>query len=109
MRRRTFLYSSAAVGGVLLVTGRSLSGPVATDAIGDQVQTVPSGQLPDFAGPRMPRAQQLYRYVVEHADELRYIPCFCGCYRFGHASNRNCYIKSFNRNGTITFTSHAAT
>ena len=108
MRRRRFLYGAAA-GGVLLVTRRSLAGPVTTDAIGDQVQTVPKGQLPDFAGPGTPRARELYRYAVEHGDELRYIPCFCGCYRFGHKNNRDCYMKSFNRDGTITFTSHAAT
>src|SRR5207302_2315353 len=82
MRRRRFLCGAAA-GGVLLVTRRSLAGPVTTDAIGDQVQTVPKGQLPDFAGPGTPRARELYRYAVEHGDELKYIPCFCGCYRFG--------------------------
>ena len=53
--------------------------------------------------------QRLYRYAVEHGDELQYIACFCGCYRFGHKSNRDCYVKAFNAGGTLTFTSHAAT
>ena len=81
--------------------------PVTTDAIGDQVQRLPKGQLPEFAGTG--DTQRLYRYAVEHGDEVQYIPCFCGCYRFGHKSNRDCYIKSFNPDGTLTFTSHAAT
>ncbi len=47
--------------------------------------------------------------AVDHGDELQYIPCTCGCTRFGHKSNRDCYIKAFNKDGTLTFTSHAAT
>jgi hypothetical protein len=81
--------------------------PVTTDAIGDQVQTLPRGQFPVFAGTDEVRG--LYRYAVEHGDELQYIPCFCGCGRFGHTSNRDCYIKALNSDGTLTFTSHAAT
>ena len=109
MRRRTFIYGAAMTAGALLVPGRSPGGPVTTDAIGDQVQTLPKGQLPEFAGPRTPETQRLYRYAVERGDELQYIPCFCGCGSFGHKSNRDCYIKAFNRDGTVTFTSHAAT
>ena len=109
MNRRAFVYGAAMAGGTLMLSRGALGGPVTTDAIGDQVQTVPRGQLPEFAGPGTPGIQQLYRYAVEHGDELQYIPCFCGCYRFGHKSNRDCYIKSSNRDGTMTFTSHAAT
>jgi len=91
-------------------TGRSaLAGPVTVDKIGDQVQTLPRGQLPDFAGPGTPGIRALYQYAVEHGDELQYIPCFCGCGRFGHRSNRDCYVKAFNRGGSVTYTSHAAT
>lgn len=88
---------------------RTTGGPVTVDKIGDQVQTVPRGQLPDFAGPGTPEIRSLYAYALEHGDDLRYIPCFCGCVNFGHTSNRDCYIKASNRDGTLTFTSHAAT
>jgi len=81
--------------------------PVSTDAIGDQVQTLPRGRYPVFAGTG--EIRELYRYAVEHGDELQYIPCFCGCGRFGHTSNGDCYVKAFNADGTLTFTSHAAT
>jgi len=36
------------------------------------------------------------------------MPCTCGCERFGHVSNRSCYIKG-EPAGQVTFTSHAAT
>lgn len=113
MNRRAFMYGGAAAiaagaGAWHLMASRSVgAGAVTTDAIGDQMQTLPRGQYPQFAGGG--DIQTLYRYAVEHGDELRYVPCFCGCYRFGHTSNRDCYIKAANRNGTLTFTSHAAT
>jgi hypothetical protein len=47
--------------------------------------------------------------VRKHGDDLRHIPCFCGCNRFGHRNNRDCYIKSVEAGGAITFTSHAST
>lgn len=116
MKRRTFLSGAAAMTGLLVLPSRSRGGPVTTDEIGDQVQTLPRGRLPDFARPGVPGAGRLYRdsaaeyrFAVDHGDELRYIPCVCGCVRFGHTSNRDCYVKSFNKDGTITFTSHAAT
>jgi len=46
---------------------------------------------------------------VDHGDELQYIACTCGCARVGYKNNRACYIKSVNKDGTLTFTSHAAT
>jgi hypothetical protein len=113
MNRRWFLYGGgaavvAAAGAAGLLASRADQGsPVTVDAIGDQVQTVPRGQLPRFASTA--DTQRLYRYAVEHGDELQYFPCFCGCYQFGHVSNRDCYIKAVNGDGTLTFTSHAAT
>ena len=107
MNRRTFMSGTLVTAGSLLLSRRSLAGPITVDAIGDQVQTVAKGQLPEFAGTG--ETQRLYRYAVEHGDELQYIPCFCGCGKFGHKSNRDCYVKASNRDGSLTFTSHAAT
>jgi hypothetical protein len=79
---------------------------VTTDTAGDFVQTLPRTDLPQFADTQDLR--RLYRYAVEH-EELRGIPCYCGCADIGHRSNRDCYVKSMNADGTLTFTSHAAT
>lgn len=113
MRRRAFLYGAGAAAATGLAGWQfwasryRTTGTVTTDAIGDQVQRLPRSELPEFA--RSGNIQPLYRYAVERGDELRYIPCFCGCARFGHESNRDCYIKTLHGDGTVTFTSHAAT
>jgi hypothetical protein len=112
MNRRTFLLGAVLAGGAvgawrLWATGSGFAEQVTTDAIGDQVQRLPKGQLPQFT--MTADTRRMYRYAVDHGDELQYMPCFCGCYRFGHNSNRDCYVKSFNADGTVTFTSHAAT
>ena len=107
MRRRAFIGIAASGIGLLFIPGRILAGSVTRDAIGDKVQTLPKGELPEFA--RTSDTRRLYQYAVDHGDELQYIPCTCGCVRAGHKSNRDCYIKSFNKDGTLTFTSHAAT
>lgn len=115
IKRRAFFYGAGATAIGALTTWQlwptrsetAAAAPVTTDAIGDRIQTLPRGQIPGFAG--RGEIAGLYRYAVEHGDELQYIPCFCGCGRFGHKSNRDCYIKSFNPDGTLTFTSHAAT
>src|SRR5438552_10217584 len=109
MKRRAFLGIAASSVGLLWGSRRLLAGPVTTDAIGDMVQTVPKGELPQFAGAGTPDIRRLYQYAVDHGDELQYIPCTCGCARVGHKSNLACYIKSVNKDGTLTFTSHAAT
>ncbi len=80
--------------------------PVTLDAIGDQVQTRPSGALPVFAEPGDMAA--LYRFAHARGDVLKWMPCTCGCARLGHTSNRSCYIKAEGA-GRTTWTSHAAT
>jgi len=90
--------------GGLVVSGvaaprEALAGPVTVDQYGDSVQTVPRGELPEFARGG-PDAGRLYHFATDHAGDLEYIPCFCGCKNIGHRSNRDCYIKSFNRDVT---------
>jgi Protein of unknown function with PCYCGC motif len=79
---------------------------VTIDAIGDENQTVPRGQLPLFAAKG--DLGRLYGFAVENADTLTWMPCTCGCNKFGHTSNRSCYVKD-ERGDRVTFTSHAAT
>lgn len=85
---------------------RASAQPVTVDSIGDQNQTVPRGQLPVFAAKG--DAARLYAFAVEHGETLAWMPCTCGCERFGHTSNRACYVKAEHPD-RITFTSHAAT
>lgn len=110
LSRRDVLLSAVGMlaAGVGLSVRDSLAGSVTTDEHGDRVQTVPRGELPEFVRGK-PDAGRLYRFATEHAGDLEYIPCFCGCKDIGHRSNRDCYIKSFNRDGSATYTSHAST
>lgn len=101
------------LGGLLLggalPAQQALAGPVTTDQYGDQNQTLPRRETPQFATSRGLNVQELYRFAVEQGQDLESIPCYCGCGGIGHRSNRACYIKNENRDGTVTYTSHAAT
>lgn len=49
-----------------------------------------------------------YSWASEHHDELKYFPCFCGCYdSVGHVSNSDCYYKRGNENRILAFDQHA--
>ena len=100
------LFGGLVLGGVVSVR-ESLAGPVTTDRYGDMVQTVPRGELPEFAR-GVPDTGSVYRFATDHAADLEYIPCFCGCKNIGHRSNRDCYVNSFNSDRTVTYTSHGA-
>ena len=110
LNRRDMLFRF--LGGLILSGAVSvreaLAGPVTTDRYGDRVQTVPRGELPEFAR-GVPDTASVYRFATDHATDLEYIPCFCGCKNIGHRSNRDCYIQSFNQDGTVTYTSHGST
>ena len=79
---------------------------VTKDEVGDEVQTVPRGQVPAFADEGDGAA--LYRFATTRGDVLRWMPCTCGCAQIGHTSNRSCYIKGETET-SVTYTSHAAT
>lgn len=36
----------------------------------------------------------MYAYAARRPDVLQYMPCYCGCERQGHRSNRDCFVKS---------------
>ena len=79
---------------------------VTKDEVGDEVQTVPRGQVPVFAAEG--DGGSLYRFATTRGDVLRWMPCTCGCAQIGHTSNQSCYIKAETET-SVTYTSHAAT
>ncbi len=64
--------------------------------------------LPDFVKEAPSAVKEAYQYAAAHPDELAKYPCYCGCGKMGHTSNRSCYIKEIAANGSITFDNHAA-
>lgn len=107
MRRALLLVLALALlGGGVAWWLSAAAQPVTVDSIGDENQTVARGKLPVFAAKG--DAAKLYTFAIENRDLLSAIPCTCGCERFGHTSNRSCYVKA-ERDDQVTFTSHAAT
>ena len=53
--------------------------------------------------------QQAYQFAVANPEALKHIPCYCGCNSLGHMNNTDCYVKTFNPDGTVAeFENHAA-
>lgn len=69
----------------------------------------PNGDLakvvwPDYVTEAGGDVKELYEFQVTHGELMRYMPCFCGCGRDnGHRSNRDCFIKAVNPDGTVEF------
>jgi hypothetical protein len=75
----------------------------------------PNGDLskvvwPDFVLDAGPEVKRLYEFQVENGDLMRYMPCFCGCGgNAGHRSNRDCYVREVNPDGSVIFDAMAPT
>jgi len=65
-------------------------------------------EMPDFVKNASASVREAYAFAIQNPHDLETIPCYCGCGNMGHKSNLNCYIKSIDQNGKITFDNHAA-
>jgi hypothetical protein len=60
--------------------------------------------LPDNLGysPRpVDYVRVVYTFAAQHADLLKYVPCFCGCERLGHHANDECFIARRSATGKV--------
>jgi hypothetical protein len=64
--------------------------------------------MPDFVHKASAIAQEAYRFAKANPHEMEKYPCYCGCVKFGHTSLRDCFIKSIDAAGKVTFDDHAA-
>jgi Protein of unknown function with PCYCGC motif len=103
-------------------TESTTSAPTATEPAGfDErfaqygVADEPNGDLakvvwPDYVLNAPPEVKELYEFQVTHGDLMRWMPCFCGCGQSaGHRSNRDCYIRRVNADGSVVFDPMAPT
>jgi hypothetical protein len=80
-----------------------------------EVADEPNGDLtkvdwPDYVLNAPPEVKELYEFQVENGDLMRWMPCFCGCGQTaGHRSNRDCYIRRVNADGSVVFDPMAPT
>lgn len=68
----------------------------------------PESELPAFLDNSPAEFRQAYRFAIANPHELEKYPCYCGCVYMNHADNRQCYIRSIARDGTIKFDEHAS-
>ena len=65
---------------------------------------------PSFVLKAGPEVKGLYVFVLENGDLMRYMPCFCGCGgTAGHRSNRDCFVRRVNADGSVVFDEMAPT
>jgi hypothetical protein len=75
----------------------------------------PNGDLskivwPDWIARFDPEVKRLYEFQIVNGPLMRYMPCFCGCGQTAeHRSNRDCYVKAVNPDGSVVFDSMAPT
>jgi len=75
----------------------------------------PNGELanvdwPSFVTDADAEVKGLYEFQITHGELMRFIPCYCGCGKSaGHRSNRDCYVKRIDADGTVVLDSMAPT
>jgi hypothetical protein len=103
-RNRLFLLLAFGIF-LILSSGCAGSGRVKLQAL----ELAPLSEMPDYVQEAAPEVQEAYRFAVANPEALEHIPCYCGCNSLGHVNNTECYVKTFNPDGTVAeFESHAA-
>jgi hypothetical protein len=64
-------------------------------------------ELPAWVRSGSEKVQSSYAAATLHAEELQYIPCYCGCGGFGHASVIDCFISGTDASGAPIYADHA--
>lgn len=91
-----------AVGLVLMLISASLAGcglgQSGQDTQNDAVAMADEHTMPQHVqtAPRVVR--DAYRFTAANAEELKQIPCYCGCGGMGHMSNYHCF---WQENGQV--------
>ena len=71
------------------------------------VGTLPPIPYEGYPSPRpMAVTQAAYEFAARHPEVLQYIPCYCGCERSGHGGNHDCFVRSRDASGNVTWDSH---
>jgi hypothetical protein len=96
-----------ALQGILAASGLALVG--CSSGVGQTSAPVDESLLAWPAEERWPalfaasseRIQEAYRFAVANQDLLQWMPCFCGCGEWGHASNADCYVQEVRDDGSV--------
>jgi|GEM_PF-1232356 len=83
-----------------LNSGKSSPQPTAKTPTGPVTEIAAAGPLPTWLKTADPNIIADYAWAAEHYEELRYIPCYCGCNSVGHTGNSSCYYR-WDKDGKI--------
>lgn len=116
------LLAAVALAGAKVLTGGESPATEATKPdgfaarfAGYEAASEPNGDLakvvwPEFVTRAGPEVQRLYEFQITNGDLMRYMPCFCGCGQSsGHESNRDCYVRRVNADGSVVLDPMAPT
>lgn len=95
-------------------SGGSAPGDFSARFAGFQPALEPNADLakvvwPDFVTRAGPEVKRLYEFQLQNGELMKYMPCFCGCGAEGHRSNRDCYVKQVNPDGSAVLDAMAPT
>ena len=51
--------------------------------------------------------RETYEFAARHPEVLTYIPCYCGCESVGHGGNHDCFVRSRDALGKVTWNDHS--
>jgi hypothetical protein len=54
-----------------------------------------------------PSVVEAYQFAISNPDDLKNVPCYCGCKAMGHTSNYDCYIDEIKPSGEVIYDGHA--
>ena len=69
----------------------------------------PTLTIGTFPARPLDQVREAYAFAARRPDIMQYIPCYCGCERFGHRSNESCYVRRRAENGSPTWSAHGVT
>ena len=100
LNRRYAIQGALAAGGLALV-GCSNGVGQSNDEAGALLAWPAENRWPDLFNSAPESVQSAYRFAVANEHLLQWMPCFCGCLDFGHASNFDCYVQEVRDDGSV--------
>ena len=112
MEIRMRQYRFALISGVLVVVMSLCLASLGAQGQARAKKPAPPGPLPPipfegYPAPRpLPVVQSVFEFAARHPEVLQYVPCFCGCEQHGHVGNDDCFVRSRDANGRVTWEPH---
>jgi len=104
--RRTLRLGNLLILAILIPLLSVLTG-CSGNSTNQNVKMTPMSQMPVEVQKAPTTVSEAYQFAVSNPDELKNVPCYCGCGAVGHTSNYSCYVQEKKPSGVIVFDQHA--